>query len=140
MWMQKYFYKIFKKFCLQEKPPQKVAYLWQLGGFFFLCSPAYPKQPRTSFLFSFIQPYLLQSLASDNGNLLNTLLDFFRWRVTENSKDNHLNPNLFIFSSTLLLFREGNWFITKITKLELSVRIRAQIERKNSTPFWNVEF
>ena len=33
-----------------KKPPQKVAYLWQLGGF-FLCSPDCPKQPRTSFPF-----------------------------------------------------------------------------------------
>ena len=33
-----------------KKPPQKVAYLWQLGVF-FLCSPACPKQPKTSFLF-----------------------------------------------------------------------------------------
>ncbi len=33
-----------------KKPPQKVAYLWQLGVF-FLCSPACPKQPRTSFPF-----------------------------------------------------------------------------------------
>ena len=33
-----------------KKPPEKVAYLWQLGGF-FLCSPDCPKQPRTSFPF-----------------------------------------------------------------------------------------
>ena len=33
-----------------KKPPQKVAYLWQLGGF-FLCCPDCPKQPRTSFPF-----------------------------------------------------------------------------------------
>ena len=33
-----------------KKPPQKVAYLWQLGGF-FLCSPDCPKQPKTSFPF-----------------------------------------------------------------------------------------
>ena len=42
---QKYFYKNFNYFfCTQkvEKPPQKVAYLWQLGGF-FLCSPDFPK-------------------------------------------------------------------------------------------------
>ena len=31
-----------------KKTPQKVAYLWQLGGI-FLCSPDCPKQPRTSF-------------------------------------------------------------------------------------------
>ena len=33
-----------------KKTPQKVAYLWQLGGF-FLCSPDCPKQPRSSFPF-----------------------------------------------------------------------------------------
>ena len=33
-----------------KKTPQKVAYLWQLGGF-FLGSPDCPKQPRTSFQF-----------------------------------------------------------------------------------------
>ena len=33
-----------------KKPPQKVAYSWQLGVF-FLCSPACLKQPRTSFPF-----------------------------------------------------------------------------------------
>jgi hypothetical protein len=33
-----------------KNPPQKVAYLWQLGVF-FLCSPDCPKQPRTSFPF-----------------------------------------------------------------------------------------
>ena len=38
---------VHKKF---RKPPQKVAYLWQLG-FFFLYSPDYPKQARTSFPF-----------------------------------------------------------------------------------------
>ena len=34
-----------------KKPPQKVAYLWQLEVVFFLCSPDFPKQPRTSFPF-----------------------------------------------------------------------------------------
>ena len=33
-----------------KKPPQKVAYLWQLGVFFH-CSPDCPKLPRTSFPF-----------------------------------------------------------------------------------------
>ena len=33
-----------------KKPPQNVAYLWQLEVF-FLCSPNCPKQPRTSFPF-----------------------------------------------------------------------------------------
>ena len=33
-----------------EKPPQKVAYLWQLGVF-YLCSPDCPKQPKSSFPF-----------------------------------------------------------------------------------------
>jgi hypothetical protein len=33
-----------------KKPPQKVAYLWQLGVF-LICSPDCPKQPRTSFPF-----------------------------------------------------------------------------------------
>ena len=39
-----------------KKPPQKVGYLWQLGGF-FLCSPDCPKQPRTSFpIYKFFYP------------------------------------------------------------------------------------
>jgi amino acid transporter len=33
-----------------KKPPSKIAYLWQFGVF-FLCSPDYPKQPRTSIPF-----------------------------------------------------------------------------------------
>ena len=33
-----------------KKPPQKIAYFSQLGVF-FLCSPDFPKQPRTSFPF-----------------------------------------------------------------------------------------
>ena len=61
---------IFKKrfqiffFCPQkvEKPPQKVAYLWQLGGFF----PLQPRLPKTAqkqgFKNSFIQSSLLRSL------------------------------------------------------------------------------
>ena len=43
---QNYFFNLKKL----KKLPQKVAYLWQLG-FFFLCSPDCPKQPRTSFTF-----------------------------------------------------------------------------------------
>jgi hypothetical protein len=34
-----------------KKPPQKVVYLWQLGGF-FLCSPDCPNKPRNSFPFN----------------------------------------------------------------------------------------
>ena len=51
--MLKYFLKIKKKIFAHKKlkkPPQKVAYLWQLGGF-FLYSPDCRKQPRTSFPF-----------------------------------------------------------------------------------------
>ena len=50
-------YNIFKKilnfFCpqkVEKKPPEKVAYLWQLGVF-LLYSPDCPKQPRTLFPF-----------------------------------------------------------------------------------------
>jgi hypothetical protein len=32
-----------------KKSPQKVAYLWQLGGFFSLYSPDFPKHHKTSF-------------------------------------------------------------------------------------------
>jgi hypothetical protein len=42
-----------------KKPPQKAAYLWQFG-FFFLCSPACPKQPRPSS----IQPSVVESVAA----------------------------------------------------------------------------
>ena len=34
-----------------KKTPKKVAYLWQSSWEYFLCSPDFPKQPRTSFLF-----------------------------------------------------------------------------------------
>ena len=47
--MLEYFLENSTFFALEkfEKPPQKVAYLWQLGVF-FLCSADCPKQPRTS--------------------------------------------------------------------------------------------
>ena len=62
-----------KNFAHKElkKPPQKVAYLWQLGVF-FLCNPDCPKQPKTAqnspelhfcFMISFIQSSPLRSLA-----------------------------------------------------------------------------
>ena len=47
---QKKILKIFFAHNKLKKPPQKVAYLWQLE-FFLLCSPACPKQPRSSFPF-----------------------------------------------------------------------------------------
>jgi hypothetical protein len=48
MFLEKFKKKITHK--KNKKPPQKVAYLWQLKVF-FLCSPICPKQPRTSFPF-----------------------------------------------------------------------------------------
>ena len=60
--ISKQLFRCFFNFCVQKnfelffdlenikKPPQKVPYLWQLGGF-FLSSPDCPKQPRTSFSF-----------------------------------------------------------------------------------------
>ena len=64
--MLKYLWKNLKMFFSDKKlkkPPQKVAYLWQLGGF-FLCSPDCPKQLELHFRFinSFIQSSLLRSL------------------------------------------------------------------------------
>ena len=46
-----------------KKPPKKVAYLWQLGGF-FLCSPTAQNSPELHFRFinSFIQPSRVGSL------------------------------------------------------------------------------
>ena len=47
------FKKNFNFFCPHkvEKTTPKSCILMAVGSFFFLCSPAYPKQPRTSFLF-----------------------------------------------------------------------------------------
>ena len=46
-----------------KKPSQKVAYLWELGGF-FLCNPDCSKLQELNFFFinSFIQPSLVGSL------------------------------------------------------------------------------
>ena len=45
-----------------KKPPQKVAYLWQLGGF-FLCSPDCPKQPRLEYsIYRFLYPMICGGL------------------------------------------------------------------------------
>ena len=47
-----------------KKPPQKVAYLYQLGEFFFSVAPTAPNSPELHFRFinSFIQSSLLRSL------------------------------------------------------------------------------
>jgi hypothetical protein len=47
-----------------KKPPQKVAYLWQLGGVFFSATPAAENSPELHFRFknSFIQPSCVESL------------------------------------------------------------------------------
>ena len=49
-----------------KKPPQKVAYLWQLGGFFFSAALTTQNSPELHFrlINSFIQPSLLESLLS----------------------------------------------------------------------------
>ena len=68
----KYFQKNLKiNFCPQKlgTPPQKVAYLWQLGVV-FLCSPDCPKQPRTSFPFyNFFYPTISCRISGQNSNL-----------------------------------------------------------------------
>ena len=59
------------KICLKEfknkrlkKTPQKVAYLWQLGMFFFSAAPTAQNSTELHFRFinSFIQPSLVGSL------------------------------------------------------------------------------
>ena len=64
--MLKYLKKIFKSFFAPKKlkkPPQKVAYLWQLGVF-FSAAPTAQNSPELHFRFinSFIQSSLLRSL------------------------------------------------------------------------------
>ena len=71
------FYNVFKKksifFALKKlkKPPQKVAYLWQLGGS-FLCSPDCTKQPRTSYPFCTLFYPIVSAKVSDTCTLLIT--------------------------------------------------------------------
>ena len=70
---------IFKKrfqiffFCPQkvEKPPQKVAYLWQLGVFFLSAALIAQNSPELHFRFinSFIQSSLQRSLLKANPTL-----------------------------------------------------------------------
>ena len=55
------FFKIFFALKKLKKPPQKVAYLWQLGIFFLSAAPTAPNSPELHFRFInyFIQPSLL---------------------------------------------------------------------------------
>jgi hypothetical protein len=63
---QKYFYKNLKKKIAHKKlkkPPQKVAYLWQLGLFYSAALPAQNcPELHSRFINSFIQPSLQESL------------------------------------------------------------------------------
>ena len=60
-----------------KKPPQKVAYLWQSGGFFLSSSPTAQNSPDLHFRFihSFIQPSLVGSL--DTPSSPNNLICIF---------------------------------------------------------------
>ena len=91
-----------------KKPPQKVAYLWQLGGF-FLCSPDCPKQPRTSFpLYKFFYPTISSRISASSIAAITRsdpqwdfgspgLLD--RWRLCPNVHCISINENhLLLFS------------------------------------------
>ena len=65
--MLKYFKKILRRFFahkMLKKPPQEVAYLWQLGVF-FSAAPTAQNSPELHFRFinSFIQPSFVGSLA-----------------------------------------------------------------------------
>jgi hypothetical protein len=65
----RYFLKNLKGFFAHKelkKPSQKVAYLWQLRGF-FLCSPDCPKQPRTSFPFYKLFYPIISAKVSDQN-------------------------------------------------------------------------
>ena len=57
-----------------KKPPQKVAYLWQLRGFFFSAARTAQNSPELHFHFlnSFIQPSLVGSLGPpDHAEAMN---------------------------------------------------------------------
>ena len=57
-----------------KKPPQKVAYLWQLG-LLFLCSPDCLKQPRTSIPFyKFFYPIVSAKVSDLTWKLLKNSL------------------------------------------------------------------
>ena len=62
-----------------KKPPQKVAYLWQLGVF-FLCSPNCPKHPRTSFPF-YILFYPIVSAKVSECMASNNIISVFKERI-----------------------------------------------------------
>ena len=57
-----------------KKTPQKVAYLWQLRGFFFSAAPTAQKSPKLHFHFInyFIQSSLLRSLVGRHMSVKTT--------------------------------------------------------------------
>ena len=59
-----------------EKPAQKVAYLWQLGVFFFSAAPTAQYGPGLHFRFInyFIQPSLVASLVQTNKTGKNVVI------------------------------------------------------------------
>ena len=67
-------------FFAHKKPPQKVAYLWQLGGFFFSAAPPAQNSPELHFrsINLFIQPSLLESLVGIHLSPLSFGLDFIK--------------------------------------------------------------
>ena len=103
-----------------KKPPQKVAYLWQLG-LFFLCSPVCPKQPRTSFLFNkffytFICDKFCDLFTCHFFNTIKLILDynlrqsipsFLFWTHREfKRKSRKANFDQWLYVTTPLIFRD----------------------------------
>ena len=64
-----------------KKPPKKVEYIWQLG-FFFLCGPDCPKQPRTSYPFYRFSHTIICSKICDSP-LQNTVIQQFKQETTD---------------------------------------------------------
>ena len=79
--MLKYFLKNFILFFVHKelkKPSQKVAYLWQVGGF-FSAAPTAQNRSELHFRFinSFIQPSLVGSTQMSHNFLINLIHSYY---------------------------------------------------------------
>ena len=120
----KIYFKKFKKKIFDhkklKKTPQKVAYLWQLGGF-FLCSPDCPKQPGTSFPFyKFFYP-IVSAEVSDSTIVQNLYFKIFynkNYQISRNvlflfvlNTVNLLNTPLSVISADFLFYQTNQFYI-----------------------------
>ena len=100
-----------------KKPPQKVAYLWQLGGF-FLSSPNCQKQPRTSFPFyKFFYP-IVSAKVSDQHCLPSSSVQSYRINIAKAlwlwPEKQDTCPLLYSFTYLRILFHFIQFFVRSL--------------------------